>query len=195
MPGDPYEADNSDPAYYAGTTVLRNLVGLQDQAALDEFETEMVTIRSEEGVPEGNLTAMHYRAIHRHLFQDVYVWAGEDRNIRTGKGGNWFCYPEYIASQMATLFARLINPAFQPGGDSNAFILALAEFVGELNAIHPFREGNGRTQLVFIRLLGQRAGHPFRLQNVEAEEFMQAMIASFNFDYAPLIDELERMLA
>ena len=195
MPGDPYEADDDDPAYYAGTRVLRNLAGLQEQAALDEFETEMVTIRSEEGIPEGCLTPTHYRAIHRHLFQDVYAWAGEDRTIRTGKGGNWFCYPEYIASQMDTLFARLDDAAFQPGADSDAFVPALAEFVGELNAIHPFREGNGRTQLLFVRLLGQRAGHPFRLETVEAEEFMQAMIASFNFDYEPLIDELERMLA
>jgi cell filamentation protein len=195
MVGDPYEADAGDPAYFPGTRVLRNLAGLRDQAALDDFETEMVALRSEEGIPDGALGPAHYRAIHRHLFQDVYAWAGEYRTIRTAKGGNWFCYPEYITGQMDALFARLDDQAFQPGAASDTFIPALAEFVGELNAIHPFREGNGRAQLVFTRLLGQRTGHPFRLEGIEAEEFLQAMIASFSCNYAPLIDELERMLA
>lgn len=195
MAGHPYEADDDDPAYYPGTRVLRNLLGLQDQTALDEFETEMFTLRSEDRIPDGALNPAHYRAIHRHLFQDVYAWAGEYRTIRTAKGGNWFCYPENIVGQMNTLFMRLDDPAFKPGRNDDIFVPALAEFVGELNAVHPFREGNGRTQLAFIYLLGQRAGHPFRLEGVEAEEFLYAMIASFNFDYAPLVDELERMLA
>jgi cell filamentation protein len=193
--GDPYEADDNDPAYYPATRVLKNVPGLHDQAELDEFEVEMVTLRSEEGIPEGAFGPAHYRAIHRHLFQDIYEWAGKHRTIRTGKGGNWFCYPEYIDGQMDALFARLDAPQFQPGAGREVFISALAAFVGELNAIHPFREGNGRTQLVLIRLLGQRAGHPFRLEAVEADEFLEAMIATFNGDCAPLIDELERMLA
>jgi cell filamentation protein len=195
MVGDPYEADNNDPAYYPGTHVLRNLPGLQDQAELNEYEIEMVTLRSEEGIPEGAFTPAHYRAIHRHLFQDVYEWAGKYRTIRTGKGGNWFCYPEYIKTHLSDLFTRVNGPQFQLGVDRDVFISALAEFIGDLNAIHPFREGNGRTQLVLIRLLGQRVGHPFRLEAVEADEFFRAMIASFNKDWPPLIDELERMLA
>ena len=129
------------------------------------------------------------------MFQDVYSWAGSVRTIRTAKGGNWFCYPEHIESQMTALFARLDQPAFQPWQDAAVFVAELADFVAELNAIHPFREGNGRTQLVFIRLIGQQAGHPFRLETVEADEFLTAMIASFGGDLDPLRDELERMLA
>lgn len=194
MVGDPYQTDN-DPACYPGTAILRNAHDIRDADALEEFEIEAVALRSEEGPPSGNLDTAHYRAIHQHLFQDVYSWAGTYRTIRTGKGGNWFCYPEYISGEMEKLFQRLRQPVYQAGTDVGAFVKALADFVGDLNAIHPFREGNGRTQLLFIRLLGQNAGHLFRSEAVEADEFLQAMIASFDGELDALIDELERMLA
>jgi cell filamentation protein len=194
MVGDPYQTEN-DPACYPGTDILRNIHGFIDAAALESFEIEAVALRLEEGLPSGNLDTTHYQSIHQHLFQDVYEWAGKFRTIRTGKGGNWFCYPENIGQEMERLFARLAGPEFQAGSDVQQFIPALADFVGDLNAIHPFREGNGRTQLVFIRLLGQNAGHLFRPESVEAEEFLEAMIASFYGKMDALIDELERMLA
>jgi cell filamentation protein len=194
MVGDPYQTDN-DPACYPGTIILRNIPGFTDAEALESFEIEAVALRLEEGLPSGNLDTAHYQSIHKYLFQDVYEWAGEYRTIRTAKGGNWFCYPENIGQEMERLFARLAGSEFQPESDVEQFILALADFIGDLNAIHPFREGNGRTQLVFIRLLGQNAGHLFRPESVEAEEFLSAMIASFYGKMDALIDELERMLA
>ena len=125
----------------------------------------------------------------------MYSWAGEYRTIRTGKGGSWFAYPEYIQGEMRRLFERLAHPAFLPSGDPDEFIVHVAEFLADLNAIHPFREGNGRTQLIFLRQLGLRAGHPFRSEAVEAEEFLTAMIESFHGRTDALIDELERMRA
>ncbi|MCL4674372.1 MAG: Fic family protein [Sphingomonadaceae bacterium] len=194
MVGDPYET-HGDPACYPGSDVLRNLPGLRSIEELEAFEVEAVGARSIEAPPAGRFDPKHYRALHRHLFQDVYDWAGEYRTIRTAKGGNWFCYPEHIPAQMETVFARLGNPAFQPGCEVNQFIDAAADFLADLNAIHPFREGNGRAQLYFVRLLGLRAGHPFRLESVERDAFLQAMIDSFNGRLEALIDELERMLA
>lgn len=194
MVGDPYEADN-DPACYPGTNILQNIHGLRDADTLEAFEIEAVALRIEEGLPTGDLNTAHYQSIHKHLFQDVYSWAGEYRTIRTAKGGNWFCYPENIGQEMERLFVCLAGQEFQAGSDVEHFIPALADFIGDLNAIHPFREGNGRTQLVFIRLLGQNAGHLFRPESVEATEFLSAMIASFYGEMDALIDELERMLA
>lgn len=193
MIGDPYEATD-DPSYYPSTTVLINLADLRDQAALDAFEVEAVGRRRADP-PIGDFDTAHYRALHKHLFQDVYAWAGDYRTIRTGKGGNWFCYPDYIELEMEKLFAGLKASAFQPGTDVDDFIPALAEFLGDLNHIHPFREGNGRTQLYFIRLLGLHAGHPFRSEAVERDAFLQAMIESFHGQLDALIDELERMLS
>lgn len=194
MVGDPYDTFD-DPYRYPDSDVLRNLGKIQNQNELSRFEVEMVGVRASEELPDGKFDAAHYRRIHRHLFQDVYEWAGCDRTIRSGKGGNWFCYPEYINSQMTELFGSLNGSDFKPGSDPDAFVAAAAKFLSELNAIHPFREGNGRTQLIFLRLVGIRAGHPFRSESVEPEEFMQAMIYSFAGDLEPLIDELERMQA
>lgn len=194
MVGDRYAVED-DPACYPGSDVLRNIPELHDQDELDAFEVEAVGARSIQPPPPGFFDPTHYSELHRHLFQDVYDWAGAYRTIRTGKGGNWFCFPEYIEAELAKLFAKLEGPAFQPKSDVGDFVMAVAEFLGELNAIHPFREGNGRTQLVFVRLLGLRAGHPFRSENVEATEFLRAMIQSYHGHTEALIDELERMLA
>jgi cell filamentation protein len=195
MIGDPYDADDKDPDCYPSTSVLINLADLRDQAELEAYEVEAAGGRSLESLPPGDFDPAHYRALHRHLFQDVYAWAGEYRTIRTSKGGNMFCYPEWIGKQMAILFKTLDGDAFQPGADVDAFVQASADFLAELNAIHPFREGNGRNQLYFLRLLGLRAGHPFRSEAVERDAFLRAMIDSYQGRLDALIDELERMLA
>jgi cell filamentation protein len=94
-----------DPYAYEGTTVLKNLLGTRDLAVLESFELEMTTLRAAEPLPSGRFGPAHYRAIHHHLFQDVYSWAGRYRIVRTAKGGNWFCYPEHIPSEMNRIFA------------------------------------------------------------------------------------------
>lgn len=96
-----------DPYAYPGTTVLKNILDLRDPDTLQAFEVEISTLRAEEPLPEGSFDAAHYCAVHRHLFQDVYEWAGQYRTVRTSKGGNPFCYPENIRSQMDELFRGL----------------------------------------------------------------------------------------
>lgn len=193
MVGDPYGAVD-DPACYSGTRVLINLLDLRTQPELEAFEVEAVGHRSLQVPPAGDFDAAHYRSLHHHLFQDVYPWAGQYRTIRTAKGASLFCYPENIAKQMDKLFAVLDQPPFLPGADVDGFIAATADFLGYLNHIHPFREGNGRTQLYFVRLLGLRAGHPFRSESVERDAFLFAMVQSFYGNMDALVDELERMI-
>jgi cell filamentation protein len=105
-----------DPYIYPDTNILRNKLGLLDGATLEAFELEMSLLRAEEPLPDGRLSATHYRRIHRHIFQDVYAWAGRYRTVRTGKGGNWFCYPENIAAEMQRLFGALWRRHFSQGG-------------------------------------------------------------------------------
>jgi cell filamentation protein len=183
-----------DPYCYSGTGVLRNKAGLRDAEALEAFELEMTSLRAEEELPDGRCSPTHYRAVHRHLFQDVYSWAGRYRTVRTSKGGNPFCFPEHIPAQMDALFAQLqVGPCLAPP-DNATFVSAAAEFLGELNAIHPFREGNGRSQLAFMHLIGLRAGFPFDFVGVRRETFLPAMIASYDKEYGPLAAELEQLL-
>jgi cell filamentation protein len=171
-----------DPYCYPGTSILKNRLGLRDQAQLDAFETLITAQRSEEPLPRGKLGYAHYRAIHRHLFQDVFVWAGKPRTVRIAKGNSMFCYPEHIDGEMRKLFTRLRADGFLQGQTPDAFAWSAAHFLAELNAIHPFREGNGRTQLSYLTLLAARAGHPLALERMDPAAMLAAMVASFQND-------------
>ena len=183
-----------DSYCYEGTTVLKNIPDIHDQAALDAFEAAITTERSDEPLPEGNLDVAHYYAIHRHLFQDVYEWAGEIRTVRISKGGSAFCYPEYIEQEMQTLFDYLKSQNYLQGLSADEFATRAAHFLSTLNAVHPFREGNGRAQTSFLLLLADRALHPLNLDKLVPERFMEAMVASFERDEEQLASELRGLL-
>lgn len=183
----------ADPYCYEGTFVLKNRAGRRTEAELEAFELEMYDERAGEPLPGGDFSPAHYCAVHHHLFQDVYDWAGQYRTVRTAKGGNPFCYPEHIDTEMARLFRRLSGDAFRSGTDFTVFAIAAAELLGELNAIHPFREGNGRTQLSFLHLVARRAGHKLDFNRIKPATFMRAMIASFHGNLEPLVVELSAL--
>ncbi|WP_028958731.1 Fic family protein [Sulfitobacter sp. 20_GPM-1509m] len=183
-----------DPLCYPGTSVLRNKADLTDQDELDQFEQLMFLTRSEEPLPEGALDYDHYRAIHHHFFQDVYSWAGQPRQIRTAKGGNWFCYPEYIDTEMNRIFRELSKENHLSDTDSlQDFAARAAHHIGDINAVHPFREGNGRCQLTLLDILMQVAGLEMVEDNIDEDEFMEAMIASFAGDEALLVNAIVKM--
>lgn len=184
-----------DPYAYKRSDVLRNRAGLRNADLLEAFELEMTALRAEEPLPSGRYGPAHYRAVHRHLFQDVYAWAGRYRTVRTAKDGNAFCYPEHIEASMAKLFERLGREPFKGGAEFGVFAEAAADFLGELNAIHPFREGNGRAQLSYLHLIALRAGHPLDLRKVRRETMIPAMVASFGGDIRPLTREIELLRA
>lgn len=188
-------ATETDPLCYPGSTVLRNKEGITDQADLDDYETAMVVLRSEEEWPIGRLDYAHYRALHRHLFQDVYDWAGEPRQIRIGKGGNWFCYPEYIDDQMERIFDELAEEDHLRGLDRRSFSVRSAQYLAEINAIHPFREGNGRTQLAFLTILAENAGFELNADGLERDQVIQAMVDSFSGEEQPLADLIAHLLS
>ena len=180
-----------DPYCYPGTTVLRNRAGLTDGAALDAFELDMTTQRASEALPSGRLGVQHYMAIHRHLFGDVYPWAGKRRTVRISKDGSAFAYPENIDREMTRLFSWMHERHHLRGLSAADFARDAAHFLAQLNAIHPFREGNGRTSLAFLALLAARAGHPLWLERLEPDEMLRAAIESFHKDN----DRLKTLIA
>ena len=183
-----------DPYCYVGTTVLKNVPGLRDQADLDRFEAVSFALRSEEPLPAGPLTVRHYFAVHRHLLRDVYRWAGKPRTIRISKGGNPFCYPENIGPELDRLFLWLHAEHCLTGLSDDKFAAKLAHFLAELNAIHAFREGNGRAQNAFALIVGAHAGHPLRMEALDPKAYLEAMIVSFAGKEGPLADQLQMLL-
>jgi len=190
-----YEAEADNIYCYPGTAVLKNKLDLRVQAELDAFEAEITAQRASEPLPEGKFDYDHYRAIHRHLFQDVYPWAGQIRKIRIAKSGNWFCFPENIDNQMSALFAWLAKEKHLAGLSAADFAKKAAHLLAELNAIHPFREGNGRTQLSFLIVLADRAGHPLDTDKLRPSAMLKATIASFDSDEAPLVKVISTLIA
>jgi cell filamentation protein len=110
------------------------------------------------------------------------------------KGGNSFCFPENIENQATKLFGELQADDFLQGLDGPAFADKAAHFLAELNAIHAFREGNGRSQLTLFILLADYAGHLIDLDKLDPHKMLDAMIASFDGDEAKLASVIKSLI-
>lgn len=150
----------ADPYLYPGTSNLRNKLGLRSADALDRAERNLLRLRHREGVPHGDFDLTHLRAIHCHLFQDVYEWAGELRTVELVKGTTAFMPCRYIASGLADAHRRLVGSGFLRGLDRDRFSREAGRIVGDVNHVHPFQEGNGRTQLLYLKQLAGQAPRP-----------------------------------
>jgi cell filamentation protein len=177
---------DEDPYVYPGTTILRNRLGTTDPNYLDKQERSLVILRSRRNVPRGSFDLAHLRAIHRHLFQDIYEWPGELRTVEISKGRQQFQFRKFIETGMADVHGRLVRSRFLNGLAAAPFAEAAAVIVGDINYIHPFREGNGRTQLQYLKQLAEQAGHRLDLARIDGSRWLEASIASHAADYAPM---------
>lgn len=178
-----------DPYLDPVSGVLKNRLGITDETALEKSEAAHVAIRSFELSQKplkGRFDLEHLQAIHRYLFQDVYEWAGELRTIDMSKGGHMFAHHTHIQSAATPIFGQLAQEKHLAGLATDAFSRRAAHYLGELNALHPFREGNGRTQREFISQLATANSYYIAWENVKREDMLQASIASFKGDISPL---------
>lgn len=182
-----------DPYVYPGSFVLKNLFGIHSAAKLAKLERRLTSARADEGLPTGSLDYTHYKSIHRHLFQDVYEWAGVPRTLNISKGGSPFCRVDFIDSEMTKLLNALRGENHLRGLDYPAVAKRAAHHLVELNAIHPFREGNGRTQHAFLGLLSEHAGHPRDLSEIDPKKLLQAAIDGFDGDETPMVEVISNL--
>lgn len=155
-------------------TVLKNKLNLRDASELDYFERAFVMQRIAEGVPVGSFDLAHLRSVHRHLFQDIYDWAGETRLVEISKDGHRFQFRRYIETGMADVHRRLKANDFLKSLDPDGFAREAGVILGDINYVHPFREGNGRTQLLYLEQLAEQAGHRLDLTRFDRETWMAA---------------------
>jgi cell filamentation protein len=182
--------DLDDPYVYPGTQILRNRLDLRDQDNLHRIERRLVVQRMSEGVPSGGFDLAHLRAIHRHLFQDVYDWAGEIRLVEISRGSQQFQFRQFIATGMADVHRRLVAGRFLRGLSAGEFAKRSAVIIGDVNYIHPFREGNGRTQLQYLKLLALRAGHALGLSRIDPASWVEASKMSHDAIYDPMAESI-----
>ncbi len=169
----------SDPYCYPGTNVLRNIENIHDADELAAFERAATLNRIETLPDDFPITPEGYCAIHRYLFQDIYDWAGECRVVDIARTDNLFCLVPYIARELAKLFDVIRSENYLRGLGTADFAERAAEHVIELNAIHPFREGNGRALRAFLFVLARQAGHDIKVERIEAVTWNEASRVSF----------------
>ncbi len=178
-----YDAD--DTYCYLGTDVLRNKAEITDANELDAYEGDLSTLRSIEILENpiaGQFDLAHLQRIHLALFQDIYGWAGKIRTVDISRGNSRFANVRFIESAANETFKKLARENWLKGLDADPLSKRLAHYLSEINALHPFREGNGRVQRIFISQLSQAAGYQLDYSDLEQEQIYQAMELAFNGD-------------
>lgn len=169
--------------------IMENKLGIDDPQLLRQAESEIVFVRLAEllHMPlQGAFDFEHLRAIHKHLFSDIYDMAGQIRTVSIAKGYSVFCYPENIDVMQREIFDRLKGDRYLRGLGEKEFAQKLAELSGNLNALHPLREGNGRAIRCFLVQLSREAGYSLRFEELDTDAVLRADVAAFNGDSTPL---------
>lgn len=174
-----YTVDSAANGCYPGTTVLINHFDLHAQGELDAVEAALVTAKQTQWENEPQCETFdfeHYKVLHKYLFGELYDWAGEVRTINIAKKGTQFCPVAEIPRVSKAIFGRLAEKNFFRGLPREQFIEELVDFYQRTNELHPFREGNGRTQRAFLTQLAQRVGRELDFACVDKDELMIATI-------------------
>jgi cell filamentation protein len=187
----------ADPYVYPGSAVLRNLAGLRDTHALTKHEAQATTLRLAQlsaSRLEGAYDLLHLREFHRFIFQDIYAWAGELRSVPLAKPGSMFALPEHIESYAAEVLRQLADEQHLRGLRREQFAERMTHYYAEINAVHPFREGNGRAQRAFLHQLALDGGHTLAWEHLDAELLVHASQRSFHGDNRLMRDLIEEVL-
>jgi cell filamentation protein len=187
----------SDNIYcYPGTNVLKNNFDIRDQELLKKIEREYSYFRISqlEVKPiKGNFDLRHLQQIHKYIFQDVYSWAGELRQVNISKGKTFFCNSVYINNYADEIFTNLKKENFLKGLDIDKFSNRLAYYASEINILHPFREGNGRSTREFIRCLASNSGYEIYYSKIQPQQLCNAFVKSV-MDYSDLASVFKRAI-
>ena len=183
----------TDPA----TGVLKNRLGITDEATLEQTEAQFVAQRSHELVQDpipGAFDLPHLQAIHRHLFGDLYEWAGQLRTVDVIKDTSRFAHHAYLERAAETIFRELAQENHLRGLAPAEFSRRAAHYLAELNALHPFREGNGRAQREFLSQLARDNGYAIAWDYITQADMLDASRRSFAGDLAPLTTLIQHNL-
>lgn len=186
---DGYEYTVDDYYCYPGTSVLKNKLNIMDAQELEEAERKITSLRYAQALQsgiQGNFDFNHLKKIHFFLFSDIYEWAGKNRIVNISKE-DMFCNAIYISDQAEELFGRLKSENYLKNCLTKSDTAErLAYYLSEINAIHPFREGNGRTQRLFITFLARSLGWELDFSSCSPAELLNASIESFSGSLTPL---------
>lgn len=184
-----------DSYCYPGSTVLRNKLDIRDDSTLNDAEQQLSAVAAvtiEFSPPPYSLASL--QKIHRTLFSDLYDWAGELRTVGISKQDTRFCQPDYMEKEAGKIFKAMAAANWFEGMSRSDLIVAVADAYSDLNVVHPFREGNGRTQRILFEHLVMNAGFEISWWGVENDEWLYANIAAYNCVLEPLQQVFNRCI-
>lgn len=189
-----------EPEHYPGTTVYVNLLGISGSKEFRDKEAGFTAIRSLELLQKPDLIPQtfdfkHLKAIHLYLFQDIYEWAGSPRSYDVKKDISIFTPANELPKYEAKAFEKSVNyfnRTQRPSLYESAIILASC--LGIINSYHPFPEGNGRTQRIFISSLANVFQYFIDWSNVSPWEVIETSKQAHSGDYASIENLIERII-
>lgn len=189
---------STDP--YSQDGVLKNKFGEKDPKKLEILEKRStirgwIKLQNELiATPNLKLDAALIKKIHKNLFEDVYDWAGQYRTVNIVKGKTMFANALYVPAALEDLVTKLNRDITSKSITANNISEKLAYYYGELNMIHPFREGNGRTQKIFIEKVADKLGYSLQLEKVDSKKLLEVTIESVNGTGRPLKKVFEEVI-
>jgi len=191
-----YKASSDDYFFYPGTRCLGNYFSIKNRDLLRFIVIYISSMRTAEFLLhpiDGPYTLEHLQQIHEHLFGDIYPSAGMIRTKASAKRTE-FCMPAYIEAAAKEIFDKLAKDHFLRKLDREQFIGDLAYYMGELEALHPFKTGNAPSSRLFFIVLVEKAKYYVEWAEADPDGFLEADICAIDGDYQPLIDVLEEVI-
>lgn len=187
-----------DKYCYPDTDTLINNYDIRLEGELATLERQITAIRIaelEQKEPQPN--GYNFKKlcdIHKHIFGNLYEWAGKPRTVDIQKDKTIFCRAAFIGSAADDIFSRLKKDNFLQHLPKEQFIDKLADYMTDINALHPFREGNGRTQRTFFKELSAAAGYNLDFDKADKDVAITADIAAMNGNMKILKNMLSRIV-
>lgn len=179
----------SDQIYcYPNSDVLINKLNIRNIEILFEAERKLTMLRISDLIDnpiKGEFDLKHLQEIHKYIFQDIFDWSGEIRTVDIAKQ-NMFCKVQYINEQASSIFENLKKENFLIDLWRDEMVNKLSYYFSEINALHPFREGNGRSQREFIRELAFFCNYRIDFRKVDTNLMLEASKDSFLCNYSKM---------
>ncbi|USD21018.1 Fic family protein [Microbulbifer variabilis] len=190
-----YDISEYDPYLLHNSECLKNLLGFTDTSSLNEAE-RVITQRTLADLIASPVTPtfdlVHLCEIHRRLFRHVYPFAGKTRKVEISKGNKLFLPYSLIEKESSKCFQQLASEGYLQGLDPRAFGQRAGFYLGWINKIHAFREGNGRSQRVFVDQLASQNGYFVEWSAISGQAMADASRAARSVD--PEAKELSRLI-
>ena len=186
-----YSLDPLKDGCYENSSVLINKFDIRDEKELEMMERNLTSYLMAQAtieIPFENVDFDFYKNLHKYIFNEIYDWAGTIRKVDMSKKGTKFCPVQEIEERAKIIFDRLKAQNFLKDFDGDEFINEFVDLYCELNYLHPFREGNGRIQRLFLLMLLNNMGKHIEFKDIDADLLMIATIKSVNGDMFMLRD-------